>query len=83
MSVAAEIEALIESPDTSNWLKSALGSALVRDCNDAVSDAEFLYRILERHAEATLEAARATLNLRPELDQWSADLGLSIQGVRR
>lgn len=83
MSITAEMEALIESPDTSNWLKSALRSALTRDCTDAVSDAEVLYRILDRHAEATLEAARATLNLRPELDQWSADLGLSSQGVRR
>lgn len=83
MSMAAEIEALIESPDTSNWLKSALKSALTRDCNDAVSDAEFLFNILERHAAEKLEAARATLNLRPELDRWSADLGLSSQGVRR
>ncbi|MDF9778955.1 hypothetical protein [Pseudomonas baetica] len=84
MSVTAEIEAIMESPDTSDWLKDALTSALKRDCNNAVGDAEILFYVLERHATEQLEAARATLNLCPELDQYSiADLGLSAQGISR
>jgi hypothetical protein len=83
MSVTAEIKAIIESPDTSDWLKNALTTALLRDCNDAVGDAEFLFHVLERHAAEKLEAARATLNLHPESDSWRADLGLSSQGIRR
>lgn len=84
MNVQAEIEAILASPDTSDWLKNALTSALKRDCNNAVGDAEILFYVLERHATETLEAARATLNLRPDLDQNSiADLGLSAQGITR
>ncbi|MDZ5605318.1 hypothetical protein SJI00_21315 [Pseudomonas sp. RP23018S] len=84
MSVKAEIRAIMSSPDTSDWLKSALTSALKRDCNNAAGDAEILLHILERHATETLEAARATLNLHPDLDQFSsADLGLSAQGISR
>ncbi|WP_440093488.1 hypothetical protein ACTACL_06590 [Pseudomonas syringae] len=84
MSVTAEIEAIMASPDTSDWLKNALTSALKRDCNNAVGDAEFLFHVLERHAIETLKAARTTLNLRPDLDQYSsADLGLSAQGISR
>lgn len=84
MSVMAEIQGIMASPDTSNWLKDALTSALKRDCNNAVGDAEILLYILERYATETLEAARATLNLRSELDQYSiADLGLSARGISR
>lgn len=84
MSVTADIEAIMASPDTSDWLKDALTSALKRDCNNAVGDAEILFEVLERHAIETLEAARATLNLRPDLDQYSIpDLGLSAQGICR
>lgn len=84
MSVKAEIEAIMASPDTSDWLKNALTSALKRDCNDAVGDAELLFHVLERHAIETLEAARGTSNLRPDLDHYSIDeLGLSAQGISR
>jgi hypothetical protein len=84
MSVTAEIESIMASPDTSDWLKGALTSALKRDCNNAAGDAEILFNVLERHATETLEAARATLNLRPEPDQYCiADLGLSAQGISR
>ncbi|VVP45053.1 hypothetical protein [Pseudomonas fluorescens] len=84
MSVTAEIEAIMASPDSSDWLKDALTSALKRDCNNAVGDAEILFYVLERHATEALEAARATLNLRPGIDQYSiADLGLSAQGISR
>lgn len=82
--MTTEIDAIMASPDTSDWLKDALASALKRDCNNAVEDAEILFHVLERHAMRTLEAARATLNLRPELDQYSVpDLGLSAQGISR
>lgn len=84
MSVMAEIEAIMASPDTSQWLKNALTSALKRDCNNAVGDAEILFHVLERHATETLEAARTMLNLRPDLDQYSsAALALSTQGISR
>ena len=84
MSVRAEIEAIMASPDSSDWLKDALTSALKRDCNNAVGDAEILFYVLERHATETLEAARATLNMHLEIDQNSiADLGLSAQGISR
>jgi hypothetical protein len=81
MSVTARIEAILESPDTSIWLKDALTAALARDCLDALSDAEVLFNILELHAEAVLVAAQATLNLRPELDCYSADVALCSQGI--
>lgn len=84
MSVSAEIDAILASPDTSDWLINALTSALKRDCNVAVGDAEILFHILERHATETLEAASATLNLRPDLDRNSiADLGLHAEGISR
>lgn len=84
MNVTAEIEAIMASTDTSDWLKDAITSALRRDCNDAVGDAEILFSVLERHAMEKLDAARATLNLRPELDQYGiADLGLSSRGISR
>lgn len=84
MSVTAEIEAIITSPDVSDWLKDALTSALKRDCNNAVADAEILLNVLERQATETLEAARATLNLCHKIDQYSiADLGLCAQGISR
>ncbi|KPX32994.1 MULTISPECIES: hypothetical protein [Pseudomonas syringae group] len=84
MSLTADIEAIMESPDTSYWLKDTLTSALKRDCIDAAGDAEILFQILERHAIETLEAARANLNLRPDLDQYSIpDLALSAKGITR
>ncbi|MCX2694494.1 hypothetical protein OO256_26705 [Pseudomonas sp. DCB_CB] len=82
MSVTADIAAIMASPEASDWLKDSLSSALKRDCNDAAGDAEILFEILERHAVERLEAACATLNLRPDLDQYSIpDLGLSAQGI--
>lgn len=59
MSIDTVIAAVLDSPDASNWLKDALRTALQRDCNDAVADAEALLEILERHAAAKLSAAQA------------------------
>ena len=42
------IEEVLSDPTISNWLKSALGSALNRDLLDATNDAEMLFLILSR-----------------------------------
>lgn len=47
----AEIAALLESPETSRWLKVALRGALERDCVDAANDAEVLLKVLCQRAE--------------------------------
>lgn len=59
MSIDTVIAAVLDSPDASTWLKDALRTALKRDCNDAVADAEALLGILERHTAAKLSAAQA------------------------
>ena len=40
------IDDVLNDPTISNWLKSALGSALNRDPLDATNDAEMLFLIL-------------------------------------
>ena len=42
------IDDVLNDPTISNWLKSALGSALNRDALDATNDAEILFFILSR-----------------------------------
>ena len=42
------IDDVLNDPTISNWLKSALGSALNRDPLDATNDAEMLFLILSR-----------------------------------
>ena len=42
------IEEVLNDPTISNWLKSALGSALNRDLLDATNDAEMLFLILSQ-----------------------------------
>jgi hypothetical protein len=44
----SEINAVIEDPCTSNWLRTSLVSALNRDCVDAANDAEILSGLLNR-----------------------------------
>jgi hypothetical protein len=51
-----EIQAVIESPGTSFWLRQALEQALKRDCVDAANDAAFLSEILARRCEAVFKA---------------------------
>jgi len=47
MTTQRTIENLLSSPATSDWLKSALQSALTRDPVDAVNDAEALASLLD------------------------------------
>lgn len=61
MNFNTEIKALLESPDTSEWLKNALTSALSRDSVDAANDAEKLLSVLDLRATAELDAALAAL----------------------
>lgn len=52
--VQDEIIELMNQPSTSTWLKTALQSALSRDCVDVANDAEVLRNILDRHAAEKL-----------------------------
>lgn len=61
MNFNTEIKALLESPDTSEWLKNALTSALSRDSVDAANDAEKLLSVLDLRATAVLDAALAAV----------------------
>lgn len=51
-----EIEAVLEDPAASFWLKDALRSALLRDPVDATNDSEVLARLLDRRCRDILEA---------------------------
>lgn len=42
------IEEVLNDPTISNWLKSALGSALNRDPLDVTNDAEILFLVLSQ-----------------------------------
>lgn len=74
MSIENEIQALIASPDTSEWLRNALMAALPRDSVDAANDAETLLRFLDRRATEKVEAALATVTHSPEGLLMAADL---------
>jgi hypothetical protein len=50
-----EIRALVSSPSTSRWLKTALETALVRDPVDVAQDAEFLSDLLGRRCDALMK----------------------------
>ena len=52
--IEVEINAVIESPATSRWLKAALSDALHRDCVKAVHDAELLSALLGRRCDYVL-----------------------------
>lgn len=49
-----EIQTVIMDPSTSNWLRTALRSALERDPVDSVNDAETLNMYLARRCDAAL-----------------------------
>ncbi|WP_202879040.1 MULTISPECIES: hypothetical protein [unclassified Pseudomonas] len=55
--VESALAKLIESPAVSEWLKSALKSALDRDCVDAANDAEILADLLGRRCNSLLMGA--------------------------
>lgn len=50
--IEAEIQKVLDSPDTSVWLRYALQSAAQRDGADAVNDAEYLHDLLMRRFNA-------------------------------
>jgi hypothetical protein len=52
--IDAEINAVIEAPTTSRWLKAARADALHRDCVDAARDAELLAYLLGRRCDSIL-----------------------------
>lgn len=48
MSPDEEIQSVIASPTSSNWLRKALDESLLRDCVDAANDAELMSELLSR-----------------------------------
>ncbi|MBC8641984.1 hypothetical protein IAG25_34735 [Caballeronia sp. EK] len=52
--VDADIQAALNSPSMSYWLREALLSALRRDCVDAARDAQILATWLDRRCDAVL-----------------------------
>jgi hypothetical protein len=50
------IEQILENPSVSNWLKTALVSALDRDPEDVAHDARLLSLVLSANAENVLKA---------------------------
>lgn len=56
---------LLASPAVSDWLKSALKSALERDPIDAANDATRLAEVLDARAHAKLIVDMARLGMRP------------------
>lgn len=57
------IDAVLADPATSDWLKTTLRSALIRDPVDAANEAVCLCALLERRAEEVLADAVARLGL--------------------
>jgi hypothetical protein len=51
-----EIQAVLNAPCTSAWLRQALETALKRDCVDAVNDAERLTELLSARFDRVLGA---------------------------
>lgn len=49
--INAEINAVLNEPSVSYWLKKALQAALDRDCVDAEHDAQILADLLARRAQ--------------------------------
>ena len=48
------IDQVMDSPDTSYWLKDALRQALNRDCVNAYYDAKLLTEMLKEHMDKAL-----------------------------
>lgn len=51
-----KIQAVLNNPATSDWLKICLEKALLRDCVDAVNDAELLHDLLAARCDDALRA---------------------------
>lgn len=56
MAVMDEIQALLDSPGTSHWLREALSKAVERDPVDAANDAEVLAELLTRRCDELLQS---------------------------
>lgn len=68
-----EAKAILNDPACSDWLRSALVSALKRDPVDAVADAAVLGSVLRKHCEASFEAA-AVASASADLAKLQAEL---------
>ena len=53
------IDEVLADPAASHWMKDALRSALARDPVDVANDAAFLCALLDKRADAAMEAGRA------------------------
>lgn len=51
---SVDLDAVLNAPETSAWLRRALTSAMKRDPIDAASDAAVLAKLLDRHAMVSL-----------------------------
>lgn len=49
---------VMNSPSSSYWLQAALKTAIIRDPVDAMSDAELLYQLLKKRADAVIGTMR-------------------------
>ncbi|WP_061136415.1 hypothetical protein [Caballeronia fortuita] len=56
--IDADIQAALDAPSMSHWLRDALMSALRRDCVDAASDAQILAGWLARRCDAVIGSSR-------------------------
>jgi hypothetical protein len=61
MSSDQEIQAIIQDPSTSYWLRDALNTAMLRDPLDVANDAEYLCLIFAKRAQERAAQAMAWL----------------------
>lgn len=64
MSSDQEIQAVIQDPSTSYWLRDALKTAMQRDPLDVASDAEYLAILFAKRAQEKAAEAMAWLVVR-------------------
>lgn len=55
------IEEVLDDPAASRWMEDALRSALARDPVDVANEAAFLCALLDKRADAAMEAGRAAV----------------------
>lgn len=56
-----EIQAVLDDPTTSDWLRNSIALGLMRDPADAAADAQILSDLLTRKAQERLSGAIAKL----------------------
>ena len=57
MAIDQDIQAVLNSSESSEWLKTSLACALKLDCVDAANDADVLQDLLTRRCDDALRAA--------------------------